>query len=103
MATTVALPAVRRGDLGEHRLPAFQAIKHRFVLQARTAVVVAGLTGFSMTRLVDLWERFRMADFKRMQAMVRVWPLFAFVLFVAKPFIMHAISMYWCLEDGGHR
>jgi uncharacterized membrane protein len=30
MATTVALPAVRRGDLGANWLSAFQAIEHRF-------------------------------------------------------------------------
>ena len=27
MATTVALPAVRRGELGENRLQAFQAVE----------------------------------------------------------------------------
>ena len=31
MATMVVLPAVRRGDLGDNRLKAFQAIEHRFV------------------------------------------------------------------------
>jgi len=48
MATTVVLPAVRCGDLGEDRLQAFQAIEHRFVWQARTAVIVVGLTGLYM-------------------------------------------------------
>lgn len=38
MATTVALPAVRRGDLGTDRLRAFQAIERRFIWQARMAV-----------------------------------------------------------------
>jgi uncharacterized membrane protein len=49
IATTVVLPAVRCGDLGEDRLQAFQAIEHRFVWQARTAVIVVGLTGHYMT------------------------------------------------------
>jgi uncharacterized membrane protein len=35
MATTVALPAVRRGDLGGNWLTAFQAIERRFAWQAR--------------------------------------------------------------------
>jgi uncharacterized membrane protein len=48
MATTVALPAVRRGVLGQNRLQAFQAIEHRFVWQARTAIILVGLTGFYM-------------------------------------------------------
>lgn len=43
MATTVVLPALRRGDLGSNWLRVFQAIEHRFVWQARTAVL--SLTG----------------------------------------------------------
>ncbi len=41
MVTTVVLPAV---GLGEDRMRAFQAIEHRFVCQARTAVTLVGLT-----------------------------------------------------------
>ena len=57
MATTVVLPAVRRGDLGENWLQAFQAIEHRFAWQARTAIVIVGLTGVYMTWRLDLWDR----------------------------------------------
>lgn len=39
-ATTMALPAVRGGILGENRLQAFQAIEHRFAWQARTAALL---------------------------------------------------------------
>ena len=45
MATTVALPAIRRRDLGEDRLQAFRAIERRFVWQARTAVLIVGAHG----------------------------------------------------------
>jgi uncharacterized membrane protein len=89
MATTVALPAVRRGDLGADRLKAFQAIERRFVWQARTAVIIVGLTGFYMTARLDLWGRFRAVEFWWMHAMVCVWLLFTFILFVAEPFILH--------------
>ena len=88
MATTVVLPAVRRGDLGEDRLRAFQAIEHRFVWQARTAVIVVGLTGLYMTWRLDLWNRFQAVAFWWMHAMVCVWLLFAIILFVAEPFIL---------------
>jgi uncharacterized membrane protein len=88
MVTTVALPAMRLGELGENRLRAFQAIERRFVQQARLAVIVVGLTGFYMAWRLDLWGRFRMADFWWMHAMVCVWLLFAFILFVAEPFIL---------------
>lgn len=95
MATTVALPAVRRGDLGADRLRAFQSIERRFVWQARTAVIIVGLTGFYMTVRLDLWERFRSAEFWWMHAMVGLWLLFAFVLFVAEPFILHRRFHEW--------
>jgi uncharacterized membrane protein len=95
MATTVALPALRRGDFGEDRLQAFQAIKRRFVWQARTAVIVVGLTGFYMTWRLDLWDRFHSANFWWMHAMVCLWLLFVFVLFVAEPFIVHRHFRRW--------
>jgi uncharacterized membrane protein len=89
MATTVVLPAVRRGDLGEKRLPAFQAIERRFVWQARAAIAVVGLSGFYMAWRLDLWDRFGKAEFWWMHAMVGVWLLFTIVLFVAEPLILH--------------
>jgi uncharacterized membrane protein len=98
MATTVALPAVRRGDLGEDRHRAFQAIEHRFAWQARTAIVVVGLSGFYMTWRLDLWDRFRTAGFWWMHAMVCLWLLFAFVLFVAEPFILKRHFRRWATE-----
>jgi len=98
MATTVALPAVRRGDLGPDRLQAFQAIERRFAWQARTAVIVVGLTGFYMTWRLDLWDRFRTATFWWMHAMVCVWLLFAFVLFVAEPLILHRHFPRWATK-----
>jgi uncharacterized membrane protein len=88
MATTVVLPAIRRGQLGEKWLQAFQAIEQRFVWQARSAIVLVGVTGFYMVWRLDLWDRFRVAAFWWMHAMVCLWLLFAFGLFVAEPFIL---------------
>jgi uncharacterized membrane protein len=95
MATTVVLPAVRRGDLGADRLRAFQAIEHRFVWQARTAVIIVGLTGFYMSARLDLWSRFQSVQFWWMHAMVCVWLLFTLVLFVIEPFILHRHFHKW--------
>lgn len=95
IATTVVLPAVRRGDLGVDRLRAFQAIEHRFAWQARGAIILVALTGLYMTWRLDLWQRFRSATFWWMHAMVCVWLLFAFVLFIAEPFILHRRFPAW--------
>ena len=95
MATTVALPAVRHGDLGSDWFRAFQAIEHRFAWQARTAIIFVGLTGFYMTWRLDLWDRFRTAGFWWMHAMVCLWLLFAFALFIAEPLILHRHFRRW--------
>ena len=95
MVTTVVLPAICRGDLGVDRPTAFHAIESRFFWQARAAVIVVGLTGFYMSARLDLWERFQAALFWWMHAMVCVWLLFAFILFVAEPFILHRHFHKW--------
>jgi uncharacterized membrane protein len=99
MATTVALPAVRRGDFGPDRLQAFHAIERRFVWHARTAVIVVGLSGLYMVDRLDLWDRFRTIAFWWMHAMVCVWLLFAFLLFVAEPFILHRYFRRWAIRQ----
>jgi uncharacterized membrane protein len=85
VVTTVVLPAVRRQALGGNSAQAFQAIERRFVWQARTALVVVGLTGVYMTARLELWSRFRSAEFWWMHAMVCLWLLFAIILFIAEP------------------
>jgi uncharacterized membrane protein len=95
MATTVVLPAVRRGQLGSDRLSSFEAIERRFIWQARIAVAIVGLTGFYMSARLHLWDRFRHADFWWMHAMVAVWTLFVLLLFVAEPFILHRHLHGW--------
>ena len=95
MATTVVLPAIRRGDLGPDWLRAFQAIEHRFAWQARTSVIIVGLTGLYMMWRLDLWSRLGAASFWWMHAMICLWLLFAFVLFIGEPFILHRHLRRW--------
>lgn len=93
--TTVVLPAIRRGDLGQDRLRAFQAIERRFAWQARIAILVVGLTGFYMTGRLHLWGWFRSATFWWLHAMVCVWLLFALVLFVLEPLLLRRRFHRW--------
>ena len=88
MATTVALPAVRRGALGPDRLAAFQAIERRFVWQARIWVLLAGASGVWMTESGGLWDRFSDPAFWWMHAMVAVWLVFFAMLFVIEPLVL---------------
>jgi len=95
MVTTVVLPALRCGDLGQDRLKAFEAIERRFAWQARTAIILVGLTGFYMCWRLDLWDRFRDASFWWMHAMLCLWLLFVLVLFVAEPLVLHRRFPGW--------
>lgn len=99
MATTVALPAIRRGDLGDDRLRALSAFEHRFGWQARASVIVAGLTGLYMIVRMDLWDRFAEPAFWWMHAMVGVWALFALLLFIGEPFILSRYFPPWAERD----
>ena len=95
MVTTVVLPAIRCGDLGGDRLKAFAAIEHRFVWQARTAIVIVGLTGFYLATQLDLWAQFTSAALWWVHAMVCLWLLFAAILFVGEPLILHRRFDRW--------
>ena len=90
MATTVALPAVRANALGPDKLRAFQAFERRFVWQARSAILIVGLSGLYMVARLQLWDRFASLQFWWLHAMVCVWLLFAVVLFFAEPFFLQA-------------
>lgn len=99
MATTIILPAVRRGDLGADRLAAFAAVERRFVWQARLAVILVGATGYYMVERFNLWDRFLDPAYWWMHAMVLVWSLFAILLFIAEPLILHRHFPAWVARD----
>jgi uncharacterized membrane protein len=89
IVTAVVLPAVRQGALGSDRLRAFEAIERRFVWIARSAVLLAGVTGFYLVARLELWGRFRAAQFWWMHAMVGVWSVFVLIVFLIEPLGLH--------------
>jgi len=88
-ATTVLLPALRGTPDPIQRLAMFEAMERRFGRQARVAVLVAGLTGLYMMVRMDVWYRFTSLPYWWMDAMVLVWLIFALMLFVVEPFVLH--------------
>lgn len=89
LVTTVLLPAVRRFEAPEKRIAFFEAVEQRFASQSRVTTVIAGLSGFYLIYRLDLWARFASAEFSWMHAMVGVWLLFSFMLFIAEPLFLH--------------
>lgn len=90
MVTMVLLPAVRKFKSAAERLAFFEAVESRFAAQARVTTVIAGLSGLYMIYLLDAWDRFLSLSYWWMHAMVLVWALFTFMLFIAEPLFLHA-------------
>jgi len=88
-ATTALLPAVRRIPDPAQRLAVFEAVERRFAPQARISILVAGLSGLYMLVRLDAWDRFTALSYWWMHAMVLVWLIFAIMLFVLEPFVLH--------------
>jgi uncharacterized membrane protein len=84
MVTTILLPLARRGG----GLAFFEAAEKRFAAQAKLATLLAGGSGLYMVDRLDLWDRFAMAEFWWLHAMVGVWLLFTLILFVAEPLFL---------------
>lgn len=87
--TTVLFPAVRRASPPEERLAAFVRFEAPFAWQARISVALAGLSGLYMTASLDAWSRFARPGYWWMHAMVGLWLVFAAMLFVIEPLVLH--------------
>lgn len=87
--TTVLFPAVRRTKRPEKRLAAFAVFEGAFAWQARISVGLAGLSGLYMTARLDAWSRFASLQFWWMDAMLGLWLIFALMLFVIEPLVLH--------------
>ena len=80
--TLVVMPSVRAEQRPIDRLTAFHRYESRFAPQARLWVLLAGASGFWMVWRGDphLWW---------MPAMVALWLVFAVMLFIIEPFLLH--------------
>lgn len=87
--TTILMPAIRRMSAPDQRLLAFLRFEGPFAWQARIAVAAAGLSGLYMIWRGELWWRFGEPRFWWMHAMVCVWLIFAAMLFLIEPLVLH--------------
>jgi len=88
--TTIILPAMRKKQ-PQQWLQEFDAVERRFAPQARITVLLVLLSGLYMLYRYDLWDRFADARYWWMHLMVAVWLLFAALLFVLEPLVVHRV------------
>jgi uncharacterized membrane protein len=89
LVTLVLLPSLMHSVPPVERLNLFERIEGRFARQAKISTVLAGLTGFYMTQRLEAWDRLSEPSFWWMHAMIAVWAIFTFVLFIAEPLFLH--------------
>jgi uncharacterized membrane protein len=85
MVTTVILPMVRRAPMPADGLVLLEAVERRFIWQARIGTLLVAGSGFYMVQRLDLRDRFRNIEFWWMHAMVLLWLIFTFILFIGEP------------------
>lgn len=101
MATTVFLPALRRGAFGDDWVTIFHRVEHRFIWIARAMALIVGATGFYIVTRLDLWERFASTRFWWMHAMLGLWLIFMTVLFVVEPLVLRRHFPSWAHAEPG--
>ena len=98
--TMVLIPACRGMAEPQAQLDLFERLEHRFAAVARWSVLVAGASGLRLVWRLDLWARFAdPAGWWWMHGMVAVWTIFALMLFVLEPFVLHKLFQAHARRD----
>lgn len=99
VVTTIVLPRARELPNAEDAIAAFAAFEQRFARQARISIFLAGISGVYMLIKLDAWDRFQHASFWWMHMMVAVWALFALMVFVFEPILLHNLFHKFALRQ----
>lgn len=97
--TTIILPRARELPDARDALAAFEAFERRFARQARISILLAGLSGVYMLVKIDAWDRFQYASFWWMHLMVGVWALFALMIYIVEPIVIHKLFHDFALRE----
>jgi len=76
----------------EQRMASFESVERRFAPQARILILVTGLSGLYMLVRLQAWDRFTSLSYWWMHAMVLMWLIFAAMLFLLEPLVLHRRS-----------
>ena len=99
MVTTIVLPRARVLPDARAALAAFEMFEGRFAAQARFSILVAGGSGFYMLAKLQAWARLLDPTFWRLGLRVVVWAVFALMVFVLEPLIVHRLFRDYVRQD----
>lgn len=97
--TTIVLPRARKiADPGA-AVAAFEAFERPFAFQARISIFLAGLSGAYMLTRMQAWRLLYSASFWWLDLMIAVWLLFAVMIYVLEPLVIHRLFHKAVLRD----
>jgi uncharacterized membrane protein len=99
IVTTIVLLHARRLPNAKDAVAVFEAFEQRFAFQVRISILLVGLSGAYMLTKLDAWDRFQYASFWWLDLMVAVWMLFALMVYVLEPLVLHRHFHEFALRD----
>jgi uncharacterized membrane protein len=97
--TTIILPRARALPDAKDAVAAFEAFERRFAQQVRVSILLVGLSGFYMILKLDGWDRFGRLSFWWLDLMVAVWVLFALMVYILEPLVIHRLFHDFAFRD----
>ena len=99
MVTTIVLPRARALANAHAALTAFETFEGRFAAQARVSILIVGLSGLYMLDKLHAWEQLANPAFWWLALMLAVWAVFALMVFVLEPLVVHRLFHDYALRD----
>jgi uncharacterized membrane protein len=99
MVTGIVLPRARAMADSRAAIAVFESFESRFAVQARYSILLAGISGFYMTDRLDAWSRLFDPAYWWLILMVAVWAVFALMVFVLEPLVIHRLFHDYALRD----
>jgi uncharacterized membrane protein len=99
IVTTIVLPAALKLPDALEAVAAFERFERRFAAQVRISIALVGLSGLYLLYAYDAWDRFEYLSFWWLHLMVAVWALFAVMVYVLEPLLIHRVFHEFALRD----
>ena len=99
VVSTIVLPHARTMPDAFSALSVFEIFERRFAAQARISISLAGLSGFYMLHKLQGWMWLLNPAYWWLILMVAVWSIFALMVFVLEPLIVHRLFRDYVLRD----
>lgn len=99
VVTTIVLPNARKIPDPAQAIAVFESVERRFASQVRISILLVGLSGLYMLHALNAWHWFEYLSFWWLDLMVAVWTIFAIMVFVLEPLLIHKTFHRYALRN----